>query len=144
MTMNINNIKKNDRKVSNYRLLGQPTKLVTRIHHAYVVPDGDGYALAGGVSPNFEEVTTEELHESLMRVRGARKQRAAKAYVPKESIKVVPLTKPAPVAVAVARFEGTTVEQAKVSLQVADLERQIREVEKLLGLREKFEERRNR
>jgi len=88
--MNFNVIEKNDSKDSNYRLLGKPVKLLTRVHYPYVVPDGDGYAPAGGVSPDFVERETEEVSKSLMRVRAVRKQKAAKMSVPRESIKVVP------------------------------------------------------
>lgn len=142
--MYFNVIKKHDNKESNYRILATPVKLTTRIHYPYVVPDGDGYEAAGGCSPDFVERETEEVNKSLMRIRGARKQRAAKAKVPRESIKVVPLTKPVQMAEAVAQFEEITVDEARLKLAVVSLEEKIKHVMSLVTLQKAFETKRTK
>ncbi len=142
--MNFNVIKKHDNKESNYRLLDQGVKLTTRTHYPYVVPDGDGYTAAGGVSPDFVERDTEEVNKTLMRVRGARKQRAAKANVPRESIKVIPLTTPVKMVEAVAQFEEITLDEARLKLAVVSLEEKIKEVMSVVNLQKAFESKRTK
>lgn len=95
-------------RASNYRLLAEKLKLTTKARPQYVIPDGDSWEPVG-VSPNpLVEVFVPVKHvRPEMRLRLGRKQRAARAYVPKESIKVIPkLVAPAPVEVVQVRVQG--------------------------------------
>jgi hypothetical protein len=93
---------------SNYRLLGEKLKLVTRARPQYVIPDGDGYEVVG-VSPNplVEVLVPQRKERPEVRMRLGRKQRAARAYIPKETIKIIQKTPaPAPVEVVQVRVQG--------------------------------------
>jgi hypothetical protein len=142
--MNFNVIEKNDPRESNYRLLTQPIKLLMRVHQRWCRPDGDGWEEVGGVCGVPVELETEEVNRQLMRVRGARKQRAARAKVPRESIRVVPLKQPVRMVQAVAQFEGISEEDARLKLGVVGLEEQIKKVLGLVNLQKKFEGRRTK
>jgi hypothetical protein len=69
-------------------------------------------------------MTVEQAIKSQMRVRGARKQRAARAYRPVESIKVVRINEPAPAEVVGVRLNGGSAQDEKV----AELEAKIRQL----------------
>ena len=107
-------------KRANYRLLDEPTKLVAKLHEPWVRPDGEGWEVVG-MSDQVRVVTTEEANKQKIKVRPPRKQRAARAYVPKESIKVVPAGAPAPLEVAVARIEGKDETIAAMEARVREL-----------------------
>jgi hypothetical protein len=124
--MNIRTIGNN----SNYRLLGKKVSLDCRVLKGYR-PDGDGY------EPVWDEYTESEKSKQLMRVRGARKQRAAKAVSPKVSIVDVKPLNPVPYEVGVAIYEGKTEDEIKI----AQLEAQIR---KLMGVYQVQEKRKER
>ena len=112
---------------SNYRLLTEPVKLTIRTEH---VPTKDELRWEDDGGPAVDltsEETVEEYHKRMMRVRGARKQRAARMYRPVESMKIVKIGKPAPVEVAEVRIAGGSEQDEKV----AGLEAKIRE---LLGI----------
>jgi hypothetical protein len=113
-------INKRGGTASNYRLLDEKVKLATRINLPYVVPDGDGWETVAA-SSIIVEATEEQLNRSKVQLRGSRKQRAARAVVPRESIKIIPIVKPACVEVAEARMVGG-------DEQVAQLEHEIRKL----------------
>lgn len=122
--MNINKYSRGDARESNYRLLNEPVQLKVRMEH---VPSADELQWEDDGGPAVElvtEMTVEEYHKQQMRLRGARKQRAARAYRPTESIKVVKVSEPR----APAQIEDVEVRQ---DVQIAQLEGHIRE---LLGL----------
>jgi hypothetical protein len=107
-------------RTSNYRLRHEPVKLTNRVFKGHR-PDGDGY------EEIWEESDEVQRYRLSMRVRGARKQRAAKANIPKESIKLVPINQPKPAAVVLAILDKKTPEQ----IRVLELEA---ELKKLMGL----------
>jgi hypothetical protein len=99
---------------SNYRLLNERLNLITRARPQYVVPDGDGYEPVGISSNPMVEVLVPARKECPeIRMRLGRKQRAARAYIPKETIRIVKKVDPAPVGVAEIRILGMMeIEQA--------------------------------
>lgn len=109
-------------KQGNYRLLDSPIQLVAESAY-YVIPDGDSWAPAPLPS-------SEERYKAVMRIRGPRKQRAARAKIPKESIIVVtdvaPVTRPEAMAIlkaeAVSKPEVKTAKAQKLEV----IESQIR------------------
>ena len=120
--MNINKYSRGDDRGSNYRLLNEPVQLKVRMEH---VPSADELQWEDDGGPAVElvtEMTVEEYHKQQMHVRGARKQRAARAYRPVESIKVVRINEPAPAEVVGVRLAGGSTADEKV----ASLEAQIR------------------
>jgi len=127
-TINFNVVRRGEASGSNYRLLGAPVELKSRVIPVHAAPGTDGWEDDGGaVAPPPYEVTQQEIGRREVRMRLGRHQRSAKIAVPRESIKVVPLAKPAPVEVAVARLKGASPEDEKI----AALEAQVR---KLLGV----------
>ena len=122
--MNISKHKRGDDRESNYRLLTEPAQLKVRMEH---VPSADELQWEDDGGPAVElvtEMTVEEYHKQQMRVRGARKQRAAKAYRPTESIKVVNQAAPAIKEVVSVRLAGGSAQDEKV----AELEARIKEL----------------
>lgn len=122
--MNINKYSRGDDHGSNYRLLNEPVQLKVRMEH---VPSTEECAWEDDGGPTVSlvtEMTVEQAIKAQMRVRGARKQRAARAMRPVESIKVVKVSEPR----APAQVEDVEVRQ---DVQIAQLEGHIRE---LLGL----------
>ena len=137
-TTNFNTMKRGDNVVSNYRLMNEPVKLTTKLYEPYVVPDGDGWAETGAVCGVPVKVSIDKKRYSqLMRLRGSRKQRAAKAFIPRESIKVVSQSKPVAAAVGIAIYEGKTEQE----IQIAQLEARIREVMGLVNKQKAVERR---
>lgn len=130
--MNIRQYSRGNDHESNYRLLEEPLKLKVRIIPV-LDADGtdswetDGGALAPAMAP-FES-TTEQVNRSRMTVKGARKQRAARMCVSKESIKIVHQSGP--------RSPGELEPELGAAVQVAQLEAKIKA---LLGLVQKREQ----
>ena len=120
--VNINVSKRGDDRGSNYRLLNEPVQLKVRMEH---VPSTEECAWEDDGGPTVSlvtEMTVEQAIKAQMRVRGARKQRAARAMRPVESIKVVRINEPAPAEVVGVRLAGGSTADEKV----ASLEAQIR------------------
>ena len=122
--MNISKHKRGDDRESNYRLLTEPAQLKVRMEH---VPSADELQWEDDGGPTVSlvtEMTVEQAIKAQMRVRGARKQRAAKAYRPTESIKVVNQAAPAIKEVVGVRLAGGSAQDEKV----AELEARIKEL----------------
>ena len=119
---NIRQLHRGDDRGSNYRLLNEPVQLKVRMEH---VPSTEECAWEDDGGPTVSlvtEMTVEQAIKAQMRVRGARKQRAARAMRPVESIKVVRINEPAPAEVVGVRLAGGSTADEKV----ASLEAQIR------------------
>lgn len=116
--MNINYV---DRQ-ANYRLRGAPVKLFAKTLQG-VRPDGDGWEEV------WDESWGTERCQSIPKLRGSRKQRAAKCLIPRESIRIVPKVVAAPLCVVEARLANKTAEEVRV----AELEAKVRELMGLLG-----------
>jgi hypothetical protein len=114
--MNINYV---DRQ-ANYRLRGAAVKLFAKTLVG-CRPSGDGWEEV------WDESWGTSYSKSIPKFRGSRKQRAARAMVPVESIKVVAKREAAPACVVEARLANKTAEEVRV----AELEAKIRE---LMGL----------
>jgi hypothetical protein len=114
---------------SNYRLRGEPVKMVVKVTPVFDAPGTDAWETDGGApAPLPYEEEIRERYRTPVRSRVGRKQRAAKLARPIESITVVPLAKkPAPMEVVAVRMEGGTTEEE----QIAALESRIKV---LLGL----------
>src|SRR5271157_69073 len=113
--MNINKYSRGDDRESNYRLLSEPVQLKVRTEH---VPSTEECAWeddGGPTVPLVTEMTVEQAIKAQMRVRGARKQRAARAMRPVESIKVVRINEPAPAEVVGVRLSGGSAADEKVA-----------------------------
>lgn len=80
--MNINRFKRNDNGDSNYTLRQKPIALKTTI---------ESYDADGKLTER-QELTTAEANKTMVRIRGAKKQRAARAVRP-ETIKIVEIKK---------------------------------------------------
>lgn len=122
--MNINKYSRGDDRGSNYRLLNEPVQLKVRMEH---VPSTEECAWEDDGGPTVSlvtEMTVEQAIKSQMRVRGARKQRAARAMRPIESIKVVRINEPAPAEVVGVRLNGGSAQDEKV----AELEAKTRQL----------------
>ena len=122
--MNFNKFQRGDDRESNYRLLNEPVQLKVRMEH---VPSTEECAWEDDGGPTVSlvtEMTVEQAIKAQMRVRGARKQRAAKAYRPTESIKVVNQAAPAIKEVVGVRLAGGSAQDEKV----AELEARIKEL----------------
>jgi hypothetical protein len=122
--MNINKYSRGDDRESNYRLLNEPVQLKVRMEH---VPSTEECAWEDDGGPTVSlvtEMTVEQAIKAQMRVRGARKQRAAKAYRPTESIKIVNQAAPAIKEVVSVRLAGGSAQDEKV----AELEARIKEL----------------
>lgn len=122
--LNINKYSRGDDRESNYRLLNEPVQLKVRMEH---VPSTEECAWEDDGGPTVSlvtEMTVEQAIKAQMRVRGARKQRAARAMRPVESIKVVRINEPAPAEVVGVRLNGGSQQDEKV----AELEAKIRQL----------------
>ena len=122
--LNINKYSRGDDRESNYRLLNEPVQLKVRMEH---VPSTEECAWEDDGGPTVSLVTemiVEQAIKAQMRVRGARKQRAARAMRPVESIKVVRINEPAPAEVVGVRLNGGSQQDEKV----AELEAKIRQL----------------
>ena len=122
--MNINKYSRGDDRESNYRLLNEPVQLKVRMEH--VLSDAEcTWEDEGGPAVSLvTEMTVEQAIKAQMRVRGARRQRAARAMRPVESIKVVRINEPAPAEVVGVRLNGGSAQDEKV----AELEARIKEL----------------
>ena len=126
--MNFNKFQRGDDRESNYRLLNEPVQLKVRMEH---VPSTEECAWEDDGGPTVSlvtEMTVEQAIKAQMRVRGARKQRAARAMRPVESIKVVRINEPAPAEVVGVRLNGGSAQDEKV----AELEAKIRQLLELV------------
>ena len=125
--MNFRVLKRAEPRESNYRLLTEPAQLKVRMEH---VPSADELQWEDDGGPAVElvtEMTVEEYHKQQMRLRGARKQSAARIARPFESSRIVKVAEPAPMRVVAVRLrDGSERDE-----QIAALEAQ---VEVLLGL----------
>ena len=121
---NIRQLHRGDDRGSNYRLLNEPVQLKVRMEH--VLSDAECvWEDEGGPTISLvTEMTVEQAIKAQMRVCGARKQRAARAMRPVESIKVVRINEPAPAEVVGVRLNGGSAQDEKV----AELEARIKEL----------------
>ena len=122
--MNFNKFQRGDDRESNYRLLNEPVQLKVRMEHVLSDAECTWEDEGGPTVPLVTEMTVEQAIKSQMRVRGARKQRAARAYRPVESIKVVRINELAPAEVVGVRLNGGSAQDEKV----AELEAKIRQL----------------
>lgn len=116
--MNIRRTLDGSEILSNYRLLSEPVKLKARTGLHYVVPSGDGYEPSDPV-----EVEVDYRKRTYMNLRGSRKQRAARAMVPRESIKIVKIGEPVAPPVAMAILAGKSAEEIKVVSLETEIQR---------------------
>jgi hypothetical protein len=107
---------------ANYRLRGAPVKLFAKTLQG-VRPDGDGWEEV------WDESWGTNYSKNIPKLRGSRKQRAARCLVPVESIRIVAKCEAAPACVVEARLANKTAEEVRV----AELEAKIRELMGLLG-----------
>jgi len=122
--MNINKYSRGDDRESNYRLLNEPVQLKVRMEHVPSIEECAWEDDGGPTVSLVTEMTVEQAIKAQMRVRGARKQRAARAMRPVESIKVVRINEPAPAEVVGVRLNGGSQQDEKV----AELEAKIRQL----------------
>lgn len=115
--MNINWIGGN---TANFKLRGTPVRLSSKMSVG-VRPDGDGYEQV------WEEVDLFEKSKTQMRLRGTRKQKAARAMIPLATVKKVEIGEPAPKPVVMARLTGD-----ERDVKIAELEAKIKA---LLGVK---------
>jgi hypothetical protein len=123
-TVNIKTHKRGDELGSNYALRDSKLNLKATHTPVYEAPGSDRFDDDGGYIPRPIELTDAEKYRSSVRIRPAKKQRAAKCLVPKESIKVVSMSKPVPRPVAIAIFEDKTEQE----VEIARLEARVREL----------------
>lgn len=116
-TVNINQIGAN---TSNYRLRGEPAQLTCRTFQGFR-PDGDGWA------DEWEVTIGTERHRTHVKPGLPRKQAAARAKIPINTIKIVPRLEAAPKDVVMARLADATPQELKIAALQA-------EIKKLLGL----------
>ena len=144
-----NVVKKNDIHESNYRLRENKASFELTVYDQLVRPDGDGYEVVGMLAVPRKVEVQEKVAKREVRMRLGRKQRSARLAVPRETITVVPVIKPAPVEVAMARIKildevqlaleleakpadiANIKVQGEQAIEVAKLEARIRE---LLGI----------
>lgn len=125
--INFNQIVDGEAVHMNYNLRTRKVNLKATITPIFETPDGGRWEDDGGfVAPPYE-VDLSERYRAPQRAHHSRKQMAAKRAIPRESIKVVNKSDPAPVEVAAVRMNGGSIEDEKVAM----LEAQIR---KLMGL----------
>ena len=125
--MNFNEFQRGEVRGGSYRLLTEPAQLRVRMEH---VPSADELQWEDDGGPAVElvtEMTVEEYHKQQMRLRGARKQSAARIARPFESSRIVKVAEPASMRVVAVRLRGGSERDE----QIAALEAQ---VEVLLGL----------
>lgn len=136
--MNFNILRRNDARESNYTLRDKKVQLTVTCQPLYETPDAGVWEGEGGALPpaSYEE-TVEEVNKRTMRIRGARKQRAARAYVPRESIKIIPLVTPAPVEVAEVRLRHMRDGEVLGTKKTAEKEAQLAREEEIAVLEHK-------
>lgn len=115
--ININNYKRGD-VVSNYRLRGEPVKLAAKEFNGFYIPDGDGYVEA------WKETSATEKLRDKMRLRGSRKQRAARQAVPLSSVTIVKPGGTVSPRVAIAMLEG----KSQQDVRIIELEEKIKQL----------------
>ncbi len=110
--MNIERHERNVNYQSNPRITKKDAYPLMYVKPHFVVPDGDGWAPApsscvwnDGKNPL----------SSTIRVRGSRKQRAARAYIPKESIKIVKKKEPVHPIVGITILQGGSAADIEVA-----------------------------
>ena len=123
-TMNFRVLKRGEVHESNYALRQAPLNLKATVQTVCEASGTDRFDDDGGFIPPVRELTEAERYRSNVRIRPAKKQRAAKCYIPKESIKVVSMSKPVARGVAIAIYEGKTEQE----IEVAALEARVREL----------------
>jgi hypothetical protein len=104
--VNINHFTRGSTRESNYSLRGEPVRLTVKT------------LVQGGLLQfPVKEETTEEVNKQRVGLRGLRRQRAARAVVTRESIKVVPLDypPPAPPEVVAVRLAGGSDADEKIA-----------------------------
>jgi len=111
--MNINQI---GGLTSNYRLRGEPVKLNAKEFRGFYKPDGDGYEEV------WHETSSAEKLRDKMRLRGSRKQLAARQMVPRSSVTIVKTGEPVAPKVAIAKLEG----KSEQDVRIIELEEKIR------------------
>jgi len=128
---NIRTLQRGDDRGSCYRLLSEPVSLKIRTAHLMDV-DECRWEDDGGPSVELaHEETTEEHSKRMIKVRGARKQGAARMVRPRESVKVINMSKPAIPEVVDVRLAGGSADDERVaSLQAR--------IKSLLGLVDKM------
>ena len=123
-TMNIRRHRRGDESGCNYSLRDKKLDLKA-VHVPVLAQDGtDRFEDDGGAVPPIVELTEQEKYRTDVRIHPPRKQRAAKAYIPKETIKVVHMGKPVVREKAIAIFEGKSPDEVKL----AELEGRVREL----------------
>lgn len=110
---------------TNYRLLDQSVSMVVRSEHFLDDEECRWEGEGGACVDLVREESVEEINRQKMRLRGSRKQRAARAYIPKETIKVIEVSKIEPPSVTMAKVkvieaESQAIEAAQSSLPAAD------------------------
>lgn len=154
--MNFNKIVQGEKLHGNYRLRQEPVESTIKVVPVLDAPGTEEWENEGGAcAPPPYEISLRERYKTEVRVRGPRKQQAARMFVPKESIRIVKTAEPVDHKVAIARLEDKTVEQVEVDElkrkieQMAELVRrqqakETAEEESVRKLQEKFEIRRIR
>jgi hypothetical protein len=121
---NIRTIKRGNSAESNYALRDRPLEL--RATHVPLLQGvgTDAWEDDGGFVPPIVELDGADKSRQKIGIRPPRKQRAARANVPRESINVVSMSKPVPRGVAIAIYEG----KSEQEVEIARLEARIREL----------------
>jgi hypothetical protein len=154
--INFNLIKQGETLHGNYRLRGQAMGLVVKVTPVFDAPGTAEWENEGGACapPPYEEVINWR-NKTEVRTKGGKHQRAAKAFIPRESITIVPIKVPVDHFEAIAAIEGKTPDDIKVEELKQEIERQAellrrmvkqqdKEEESVRRLQEKFEIRRIR
>lgn len=115
-TMNINHVGGE----SNYRLRGEPVKLFAKEFIGFR-PDGDGW------EDVWKETNSAEHYATQMKLKGSRRQRAARQMIPLSTVTIVNLRTPAPPTMVRAILD----EKSPDEIRIAELEAKVKE---LLGL----------
>ncbi len=110
--MNITRVERNVNHQSNPRVTQKDAYPLLYVKPHFVVPDGDGWAPAPSVCVWNDGKNP---LSSVIRVRGSRKQRAARAYIPKESIKIVKKKEPVHPIVAITVLQGGSAADIEVA-----------------------------
>lgn len=123
--VNFNQIIDGDRGTSNYRLRHEPIETTITIQYGAETPDNGAWENEGGAGappPIVESLA--ERNAQYMKVRGAKKQTAARAYRPKESIMLI---KPRVIQPAVQVIAQLT-EQTEEEITIEILEMRVKQV----------------
>ena len=123
--LNFRVLRGRDDREANYRLRGEPVKLVATITPVLECQGSDAWEDDGGAVAGLPtQVDVAERHRAEVRVRPPRKQAAARAAIPRETVRIVRGEAPAPIEVVEARVAG----KSEADVQVARLEARIREL----------------